>query len=70
VIIDFKSQFRCENMNDAVLEATKRWRDVTGKPDAELPWSATLSITDDYSDDREGKHVELHISTDIPTGDA
>lgn len=66
MIVNYKAQYRAKDMQDAVRVATKRWQDVTGNPEAELPWGATITIDDDWEDDRlkDGKHVELNISTD------
>lgn len=66
-MISYRAAYRAKNMDDAVAIATRRWRDVTGDEKATLPWSATISINDDWDDEklREGKHVELNISTTI-----
>ena len=65
MIITYEASFRAVDMDDAVVIATKRWREVTGKPDAELPWDSNMSITDAWDDrEEEGKHVELRINTD------
>lgn len=66
MIVNYRAQFRAKDMHDAVRIATKRWQDVLGDDSAELPWGATISIDDDWDDDKlkEGKHVELNIATD------
>lgn len=66
-MISYRAAYRAKNMDDAVAIATRRWRDVTGDETAALPWSATISIDDDWDDEKlkEGKRVELNISTTI-----
>ena len=66
MIVNYNAQFRAADMKDAVRIATKRWQDIVGDAEAELPWGANITIRDDWEDDRlkDGKHVELNISTD------
>lgn len=64
MIINYEASFRAIDMDDAVVIATKRWREVSGKSDAELPWDSNITITDMWDDGEEGKHVELRINTD------
>jgi hypothetical protein len=67
MIVNYSAKFRAKDMQDAVRISTKRWQDITGDPSAVLPWGATISIDDDWNDHaiKEGKHVELNISTDF-----
>lgn len=67
MIVNYRAKFRAKDMQDAVRVSTKRWQDITGDPAAELPWSANISIDDDWNDEdlKDGKHVELTISTDF-----
>lgn len=70
MIVNYTASFRAENMDDAVRISTKRWREITGKPGATLPWGAIITIDDSWEDTKDGKHVELRISTDYGDEDA
>lgn len=65
MIINYEATYRAADMPSAVRTATKRWREVTADPEAELPWDSNITITDSWDDrEGEGKHVELRINTD------
>jgi hypothetical protein len=60
MIVNYTAKYTAADMDDAVAQATERWRRLTGKPDAKLPWGANITITDDNG----VKEVELNVSTD------
>ena len=64
MIINYMARYTATDMNDAVAQATARWRTLVSDPAAKLPWGATISITDDNG----AKEVVLNVSTDHDAG--